>query len=162
MYGLDEKRKELLDFVEEVSNQEASVKPEEDRWSILEVLEHLYLMEQLIVYQINQALKQGDTQQATEKPIHKTTNRDYKVEAPEAVRPKGEFKTLEEAKEGLKKTREATLFLIHNKEEETLQNRVFPHPSFGDMHLEQWVEFIGWHELRHLDQMKEVKAHIHS
>ncbi|WLR47915.1 DinB family protein [Halobacillus litoralis] len=162
MYGLDEKRKELLDFVEEVSEQEASVKPEEDRWSILEVLEHLYLMEQLIVYQINQALKQGDTQQATEKPIHKTTNRDYKVEAPEAVRPKGEFKTLQEAKEGLKKTREATLFLIHNKEEETLQNRAFPHPAFGDMNLEQWVEFIGWHELRHLDQMKEVKALIHT
>ncbi|MBX0359297.1 DinB family protein [Halobacillus sp. Nhm2S1] len=162
MYGLDEKRKELLHFVEEVSDQEASVKPEEDRWSILEVLEHLYLMEQLIVYQINQALKQGDTQQATEKPIHKTTNRDYKVEAPEAVRPKGEFKTLDDAKEGLKKTREATLFLIHNKEEETLQNRVFPHPAFGDMNLEQWVEFIGWHELRHLDQMKEVKTHIHA
>ncbi|GEN53605.1 DinB family protein [Halobacillus faecis] len=162
MYGLDEKRKELLHFVEEVSEQEASVKPEEDRWSILEVLEHLYLMEQLIVYQINQALKQGDTQQATEKPIHKTTNRDYKVDAPEAVRPKGEFKTLDDAKEGLKKTREATLFLIHNKEEDTLQNRVFPHPAFGDMNLEQWVEFIGWHELRHLDQMKEVKAHIHA
>ncbi|MGR9047285.1 DinB family protein [Halobacillus faecis] len=162
MYGLDEKRKELLEFVEEVPEQEASVKPEEDRWSILEVLEHLYLMEQLIVYQINQALKQGDTQQATEKPIHKTTNRDYKVDAPEAVRPKGEFKTLQEAKEGLKKTREATLFLIHNKEEETLQNRAFPHPAFGDMNLEQWVEFIGWHELRHLDQMKEVKAHLHT
>lgn len=162
MYGLDEKRKELLDFVDQVPEQQASVKPEEDRWSILEVLEHLYLMEQLIVYQINQALKQGDTQQATEKPIHKTTNRDYKVEAPEAVRPKGEFKTLDQAKEGLKKTREATLFLIHNKEQETLQNRVFPHPAFGDMNLEQWVEFIGWHELRHLDQMKEVKAHIHT
>ncbi|MYL71481.1 DUF1569 domain-containing protein [Halobacillus litoralis] len=162
MYGLDEKRKELLDFVDQVPEQQASVKPEEDRWSILEVLEHLYLMEQLIVYQINQALKQGDTQQATEKPIHKTTNRDYKVEAPEAVRPKGEFTTLDQAKEGLKKTREATLFLIHNKEQETLQNRVFPHPAFGDMNLEQWVEFIGWHELRHLDQMKEVKAHIHT
>ncbi|MBN9656285.1 DinB family protein [Halobacillus sp. GSS1] len=162
MYGLDEKRKELLDFVDQVPEQQASVKPEEDRWSILEVLEHLYLMEQLIVYQINQALKQGDTQQATEKPIHKTTNRDYKVEAPEAVRPKGEFTTLEQAKEGLKKTREATFFLIHNKEQETLQNRVFPHPAFGDMNLEQWVEFIGWHELRHLDQMKEVKAHIHT
>ncbi|MEC3882312.1 DinB family protein [Halobacillus sp. HZG1] len=162
MYGLDEKRKELLDFVDQVPEQQASVKPEEDRWSILEVLEHLYLMEQLIVYQINQALKQGDTQQATEKPIHKTTNRDYKVEAPEAVRPKGEFTTLDQAKEGLKKTREATLFLIHNKEQETLQNRVFTHPAFGDMNLEQWVEFIGWHELRHLDQMKEVKAHIHT
>lgn len=162
MYGLDEKRNELLTFVDEIPEEEALVKPESGRWSILEVLEHLYLMEQLIVHQITQTLKQGDTQQASEKPIHRSTNRDYKVEAPESVRPKGEFTTLDEAKEGLKKSREATLFLIHNKDVETLRNRVFPHPSFGDMNLEQWIEFIGWHELRHLDQIKEIKAAIHS
>ncbi len=160
MYGLDEKRKQVLDFIEGISDQEAGKKPEEDRWSILEVLEHLYLMEQLVVYQINKALKHGDQQQAKLKPLNQTTNRDYKVEAPEAVQPKGEFQSLNDARDGLEKTREATMFLIHNKDEETLQNRVFPHPAFGDMNLEQWIEFIGWHELRHLDQMKEVKESI--
>ncbi|RWZ58099.1 DinB family protein [Halobacillus fulvus] len=157
MYGLDEKRQQVLDFVNEISEEDASWKPSEQEWSILEVLEHLFLMEQFIVHQINQAIKQGDTQQANTKPIHRTTNREYKVDAPESVQPKGEFQSLADAKSGLKKTREATLFLIHNKDQETLQNRVFPHPAFGDMNLEQWVEFIGWHELRHLDQMKEVK-----
>ncbi|MBA2176372.1 DinB family protein [Halobacillus locisalis] len=160
MYGLEEKRKQVLDFIEGVSDQEALKKPEEDRWSILEVLEHLYLMEQLVVYQINKAIKNGDQQQAKLKPLNRTTNRDYKVEAPEAVQPKGEFQSLDDARDGLAKTREATLFLIHNKDEETLQNRVFPHPAFGEMNLEQWIEFIGWHELRHLDQMKEVKESI--
>jgi uncharacterized damage-inducible protein DinB len=160
MYGLDEKRDEVISFVEGVSLEEAKKKTAEDQWSILEVLEHLYLMEQLVVYQIEQALKRGDQQQASDKPLHKTTNREYKVEAPESVRPRGEFQTLEDAKEGLKKTREATLFLVHNKEEETLKNRVFPHPAFGEMNLAQWIEFIGWHELRHLDQMKEVKAKL--
>ncbi|KHE68851.1 DinB family protein [Halobacillus sp. BBL2006] len=160
MYGLDEKRDEVLGFVEGVSLEEAKKKPAEDQWSILEVLEHLYLMEQLVVYQIEQALKRGDQQQAADKPLHKTTNREYKVEAPESVRPRGEFQTLEDAKEGLKKTREATLFLVHNKETETLKNRVFPHPAFGEMNLAQWIEFIGWHELRHLEQMKEVKAKL--
>ncbi|WP_226584788.1 DinB family protein [Halobacillus litoralis] len=158
MYGLEEKRKQLLDFVNEVPEEEAARKPQKDQWSILEVLEHLYLMEQLIVYQINQAIKQGDVQQTTEKPIHRSTNRDYKVEAPEVVRPKGEFQSIEGAKQGLEKTREATLFLIHNKDEETLKNRTFPHPAFGEMNLMQWIEFIGWHELRHLDQIKATKA----
>lgn len=157
MYGLDEKREQVLEFVDGVSEEEAVKKPSEGRWSILEVLEHLYLMEQLVVYQINRAIKEGDTQQVSKKPIENTTNRDYKVEAPEAVQPKGEFKSLQDAKDGLEKTREQTLFLIHNKDKETLQHRAFPHPAFGDMNLEQWVEFIGWHELRHLDQMKEVK-----
>ncbi|CDQ20518.1 DinB superfamily protein [Halobacillus karajensis] len=162
MYRLDEKRKELLHFIEEASDQEASVKPEETRWSILEVLEHLYLMEQMIIYQINQTLKQEDKQKAIEKPIHRATNREYKVEAPESVRPNSEFQILHDAAEGLKKTCEATLLHIHNKDEETLKKRVFPHPSFGDMDLKQWIEFIGWHELRHLDQLKEVKASLQS
>ncbi|MCA0971995.1 DinB family protein [Halobacillus litoralis] len=157
MYGLDEKRNQILDFVNNVSDEEAKKKPAEDRWSILEVLEHLYLMEQLVVYQINRAIKEGDIQETTSKPIHNTTDRGYKVEAPEAVQPNGEFTSIEKAKDGLEKTREATLFLIHNKDEETLKTRAFPHPAFGDMNLEQWIEFIGWHELRHLDQMKEVK-----
>lgn len=160
MYGLDEKRQQVLDFIDGISEETAKQKPSENQWSILNVLEHLYLMEQLVVYQINQAIKQGDQQQTTSKPLERTTNRDYKVEAPESVRPKDEFMSMEEAKKGLKKTREATLFLVHNKEEDTLQNRVFPHPSFGDMNLQQWVEFIGWHELRHLEQMKEIKNQL--
>ncbi|WP_181347810.1 DinB family protein [Thalassobacillus sp. CUG 92003] len=160
MYGLDEKRQELLDFVEELTNEEARIKPEENAWSILEVLEHLYLMEQLIVHQMSQAIKQGDKKNATSKPIHRATNRDYKVEAPGAVQPRGAFQALEDAKQGLKKSREATYFLIHNKDQDILQNRTVPHPAFGEMDLEQWTEFIGWHELRHLDQIKEIKANV--
>ncbi|MBN8235905.1 DinB family protein [Halobacillus kuroshimensis] len=156
MYGLDEKRKQLLEYAHSISDEKAARKPGEGKWSVLEILEHLYLMEQLVVYQIKQAIKQGDIQQTSEKPIHRTTERHYKVEAPESVRPEGTFQTIAEAEDGLKKTREATLFLIHNKDEETLKNRVFPHPAFGDMDLTQWIEFIGWHELRHLDQMKET------
>ncbi|MFC7061983.1 DinB family protein [Halobacillus seohaensis] len=156
MYGIEEKRKEVLSFINELSSEKAIQKPTPESWSILEVLEHLYLMEQLIDYQMGQALKEGNTQQASEKPLHKTTDRSYKVDAPKAVQPKGEFQTIDEAKDKLAKGRETTLFLAQNKEEETLRNYAFPHPSFGDLNLKQWVEFIGWHELRHLDQMKEI------
>ncbi|UOR13492.1 DinB family protein [Halobacillus amylolyticus] len=160
MYGLDDKRQEILGFIDGITNEQSQVKPDEESWSMLEVLEHLYLMEQLVIYQIGKALKEGDDQQVSEKPIHRTPDRSRKVAAPEAVQPKGEFKSLEDARSGLAKSREATMFLIHNKDEETLKNRAFPHPAFGDMNLVQWVEFIGWHELRHLDQMKEVKESI--
>ncbi|GGF25452.1 hypothetical protein GCM10010954_25450 [Halobacillus andaensis] len=160
MYGIEEKREEVITFMKEVPNDHARQKPAKESWSILEIAEHLYLMEQLISYQIGKQLKEGSTQETPEKPIHKTTNRDFKVEAPEVVQPKGEFSTIQEANDALAKSRETTLFLIHNKEEEVLEKYAFHHPSFGDMTLKQWVEFIGWHELRHLDQMKEVYASI--
>ncbi|MFG6149897.1 DinB family protein [Halobacillus sp. B23F22_1] len=160
MYGIEEKREDLITFLKEVPNDDAQQKPDKDSWSILEIAEHLYLMEQLISYQIGQQLEEGSPQETAEKPIHKTTNRDFKVEAPEVVQPKGEFNSVEELSDALAKSRETTLFLIHNKEKETLEKYAFPHPSFGDMSLKQWVEFIGWHELRHLDQMKEVYSSI--
>ncbi|MCP3030100.1 DinB family protein [Halobacillus sp. A1] len=160
MYGIEEKRNEVLTFIDGLNDEEAKKKPDSSSWSILEVLEHLNLMEQLVGYQIGEALKDGTPKDVSEKPLHKTTNRDYKVDAPEAVKPKGKFQSLEEAKDGLEKSREATLFLTHNKDEETLELYAFPHPSFGDLNLKQWVEFIGWHELRHLNQMKEIYQNI--
>ncbi|WP_237582634.1 DinB family protein [Pontibacillus yanchengensis] len=156
MYGLDEKRQEVLNFVDTLSNEKATTKPDQHTWSVVEVLEHLYLMENVVIKQIEHAIKNGEVKEVGEKPIHKTTIRTQKVDAPETVQPKGHFQTIEDAKQGLEQSREATLFLIHNKDQELLQHRTFPHPLFGDMNLEQWIEFIGWHELRHLEQMKEV------
>ncbi|WP_173917359.1 DinB family protein [Halobacillus sp. Marseille-Q1614] len=156
MYDIEEKRRKLFSFTDELTNEEANKKPEADKWSILEILEHLYLIEKSITYQISRTLENKEPNSAKEKPINRTLNREYKVEAPEELKPAGQFKTLNEAREALKKTREALLFLVHNKDEETLKEYSFPHPAFGDLSAAQWVEFIGWHELRHLDQMKET------
>ncbi|SIS77247.1 DinB family protein [Salimicrobium salexigens] len=160
MYGLEDKRKLIQDFISQVSEEDAGKKPSDNTWSILEILEHLYLMENFIIEQINDVIKNGTKESASPKPIERTTNRSHKVEAPEAVRPSGAFSSIQEAREALEKTREATMFLTHNKSGNTLQQYSFPHPSFGAMNLEQWVEFIGWHEMRHLEQMKEVQEQI--
>ncbi|WP_377348761.1 DinB family protein [Pontibacillus salicampi] len=160
MYGLEEKRKQILQFVDSISDETATRKPAEDRWSVLELLEHLYLMEKLVNNQIMHTLEHGYEKDTEEKPIHLTTNRTSKVDAPERVRPQGQFTSIEQAKDALEHSREETLFLIHNKGVELLQSRAFPHPSFGEMNLEQWIEFIGWHELRHLEQMQEVVEQV--
>ncbi|MCP3029141.1 DinB family protein [Halobacillus sp. A5] len=156
MYGIEEKREEVLSFIKEVPASQMNQRPTPASWSIIEITEHLFLMEQLISYQIGKAFEEGSPKETSEKPIHKTTNRDYKVDAPEAVQPKGQMKNGQEAIDALAKSREALLFLIHNKDEETLKKYAFPHPAFGDLNIKQWVEFIGWHEIRHLEQMKEV------
>ncbi|KGP91167.1 hypothetical protein N780_07970 [Pontibacillus chungwhensis BH030062] len=156
MYGLEEKRQQVLDYLNSLSDEQASQKPDENTWSVLEVAEHLYLMEGFIIQKIDKTIRGGERVETTKKPIHHTPDRSHKVDAPEGLKPKGDFKTIQDALEGLKRSREATLFLLHNKEEDTLQNYSFPHPVFGEMSLEQWAEFIGWHEIRHLEQMKEA------
>ncbi|KGX90734.1 hypothetical protein N781_06670 [Pontibacillus halophilus JSM 076056 = DSM 19796] len=160
MYGLDERREQVFQYVDELNDQVALAKPSLEEWSIMETLEHLYLMEKYIVGLINHAIQHGDVRQSEEKPLHRITDRSYKVQAPEQAVPNGEFTSLSEVKAAMERNREATMFLIHNKEAEVLQNRTFPHPAFGELNLEQWLEFLGWHELRHLDQMKDIQGKL--
>ncbi|WP_257349517.1 DinB family protein [Pseudalkalibacillus decolorationis] len=37
-----------------------------------------------------------------------------------------------------------------------LQKRSFAHPIFKEMQLAQWIEFIGYHERRHIKQIEEI------
>ncbi|MFD1020810.1 DinB family protein [Thalassobacillus hwangdonensis] len=157
MYELEEKRDQIFQFIDGLTDEQAATRPSEEEWSILETLEHLFLIEKSVVKGLNHVMKTGEQATAKSKPIHRTTDRSHKVEAPERLRPAGRFTTLSEAKDALVKSREATLFLVHNKDKATLEKYTMPHPAFGDMTLDQWVEFIGWHELRHLEQMKEVE-----
>lgn len=83
MYGLEEKRKILNEYIAELSDEKAKKKPSEDSWSMLEILEHLYLMEGFIAQKIDEVIKNSDVQTAESKPIERTTNRSHKVEAPE-------------------------------------------------------------------------------
>jgi hypothetical protein len=34
----------------------------------------------------------------------------------------------------------------------------FPHPFFGDMSAAEWLALIGWHESRHLEQIRRMIA----
>ncbi|MBM7553643.1 DinB family protein [Thalassobacillus pellis] len=156
MYGLDQRRQKVLNFLNEITDEQARMKPDKDNWSILELLEHLYLIERTVADRIKRAITEGEEKSVPEKPVHHTANRTLKMEAPESLRPKGLFQSVSEAKESLVESRESLELILINYEKATLKRRVMHHMAFGDLSLEQWVEFIGWHELRHLEQMKEV------
>ncbi|WP_085505447.1 DinB family protein [Thalassobacillus devorans] len=157
MYKIEEQRQQVIASMADLTDEEARKKPDEHTWSILETLEHLYLIEGWVTQQLKKSLAEEDVQEAKEKPIERTVDRSHKVEAPESLRPKGKFDSLDEALDSLSKSRDSLLFLLRNYEEEDFRKRAMPHPAFGKMNLLQWVEFIGYHELRHLEQMKEIK-----
>ena len=41
-----------------------------------------------------------------------------------------------------------------------LEAKGFNHPIFGLMSLKQWIPFVGYHEKRHILQIKEVKEKL--
>ncbi len=153
-------RDDLLTTVDGLSYEQLNKEIEPGRWTIMQVLDHLYLMERTIVKGMYQALDQKEMNPTTEKPIHLTSNRDHKVEAPPYTVPTKEPMSLEDMKKRLATSRRALEELESSVDEEKMLQHAFPHPIFGLISVKQWIPFIGFHEKRHLDQILELKEKL--
>ncbi|WP_100011331.1 DinB family protein [Lentibacillus sediminis] len=153
-------RGELLKEVNGLSDEVVNQKLAADQWSIKQVLEHLYLMEATVTRTIEKQLANGEATEAKEKPIERTVNRKTKVDAPEYLVPSEDFRTLEELKKKLAATHQGLSDLENRTNNQDLEAKTFPHPAFGDLSLKQWIPFVGYHEMRHTEQIKEVKVEL--
>lgn len=153
-------REELLNAVNGFSDEQLNAHPEEGRWSIIQVLDHLYLMERAITKSIADKLHSDERVPAADKPIELTVNREVKVEAPSYVVPSESFQTLQEVKDKLAESRAALVQLVDSADEKDLEEKSFPHPLFKDLSLKQWIPFVGLHEKRHLLQIEELKSKL--
>jgi len=99
-------------------------------------------------------------QPTEDKPFHLAVDRSRKVDAPAQVTPSNEKQTLEEMKSKLAESRAALIELEETASEDKLKQKSFPHPVFGLMDLKQWIDFIGYHEKRHQEQIEEIKTAI--
>jgi len=151
-------RDEVLASVSNLTDDQLNEGKEEGNWSIMQVLDHLYLMEHAIVHTISKQLVKGETKTTSEKPIQFTTDRSVKVDAPAFVIPPNEFTSLKEMNIKLSKSRELLNHVISSANPTLFEQRTYPHPVFGDLSLNQWIPFIGLHEKRHLAQIEELKA----
>ncbi len=153
-------RNELYKSVAPLSDEQLNQTIEENRWSIMQVMDHLYLMERTITKAIQSTLEKGDKQEVDNKPIHFTVDRSTKVDAPPMVKPSEEFISLAEMKEKLEQSRQELLRFLDGVKEDDLKEKAYPHPIFGMIRLDQWVPFIGYHEKRHLEQIEELKSRL--
>ena len=156
----EQARQQLLDEVNGLSDEDLNKKPAPDQWSIKQLLEHLYLMEATITKTIKKQLAFGEVVSTDEKPIEFTVRRGTKVDAPAYVFPSEEYSTLAALKEKLAATHKGLFEIANNTADEKLQEKAFPHPAFGQLNLKQWIPFVGYHEMRHIEQIREVKASL--
>ncbi|MFC7784123.1 MULTISPECIES: DinB family protein [unclassified Rossellomorea] len=157
---IEDIRSDLLNSVSDLTNDELNKRIEEGRWTIMQVLDHLYLMEKSLTKAIQTTLARGEEQEVSSKPIHYTVNRSTKVDAPPFVVPTEENLTLQEMKDKLEESRKDLLTFLDTTHKEALQKKAYPHPVFGLIRLDEWVPFIGYHEKRHLEQIEELKGKL--
>jgi len=141
------------------------VRPAAERWSIAEVIEHLARTEAgiaVLVRRSASALRaRAEEDAALAAPETARLDADLLVDrsrrlvAPDAVRPRGGL---------LFPAAWAALLDADRKLDDAmlsgnglpLDTIAHPHPALGPIDVYQWIAFIGLHELRHADQIREI------
>jgi hypothetical protein len=131
-------RLELLKAIDGVTDEEASFRPDDVEWSILEVLDHL-LASSAHVVGLVEALANG--RERSPGP----------VEAP----PNGTESTLDEMRGLLLKDSVAWAALPERLPEPPSFEVLARHPAFGRLHARAWYLFQRIHDLDHTDQIRK-------
>jgi len=157
---LDETRNNLLRATRNLSPTQLQYKPAPDRWSVAECLEHITMVENLVLGNINNALKEAA---GSPKPdmnddalVKTIADRSFRATAPERIVPAGRVahdRLVSEFEAARKRTSE---FVASTNV--PLRQYAFPHPRFGQLDCYQWVLLVAGHGDRHRQQIDEVVA----
>lgn len=162
---LEDAWKALRAAVDTVPGERRAQRPAEDRWSVNEILEHLWMVEKrfaaIISLRISEARAAGlGAEQSTRQPLPSNlqrmlNDRANRRTAPEAVQPTGTmdhdaaWAELERVRAGLRDTVAAADGLA-------LSTVTHNHPVFGTLNVYQLMDFIAGHEMRHAKQIKGI------
>ena len=166
---LDASRQTLREALAAIPPAARTMRPGLDRWSPVEIVEHLSLVETrfstVVGGKIADALAAGlepESQRREPLPERIRTmlaDRTGKRTAPEAAIPSG---GMDEgaAWAAADKARAAFRGAVLSADGRALGVVIHEHPFFGPLNVYQWVELIAAHEMRHVAQVREVAAHL--
>ena len=164
---LDTHRATLRAAVDSVPTSLRGTRPDTDRWSVAEVLEHLGIVEQRVTHTLGTQLtaaKAAGLGPETEMTsvlesfdVGRLLDRSKRFMSGEASRPKGALDAAE-AWDALERSRTGLRTLIAEADGFALGGITLPHPAFGPLDMYQWIAFLAGHDARHADQIREVGA----
>lgn len=160
---IQENKIELLNSFVNMNKEDLEFKPAENVWSVLEVLEHIFMINKAVLKVIVTPPIENHESSTYElfgenKLNHLiVTKRANKVPAPDFSNPTGRFASIQDAEQNLNSLIDKIVEHINNNkiEEETITVK---HPMLGEMTKVDWIHFMIAHTNRHLLQIEEVKS----
>ena len=161
---LERNRATLRAAVDDVPAPQRQTRPAPDRWSAAEVLEHLAIVEKRIAGRLSEAIaaaKANAAEPSTDiAPIDERfarllLNRRRRVTSAPASQPTGTLDVTAAWAE-LEVARASIIDLVHQSDGLALADPLVPHPVFGSLTFRQWIVFLGGHDARHADQIREI------
>lgn len=162
--ALHASRKLFLDAVDGLSEAQLRWKPDPNTWSVMEVAEHIVASEQYLSSMAQKALaspadpskKRPNPREMDAKILAGVTDRSQKAKAPEALVPKGRFRTIGELTSEFRSLRDRNIAFVRETNAD-LRSHFAPSP-LGDLDVLQWYIFMAGHTERHVAQIAELKA----
>lgn len=162
-------RRQVLALAEGVPRALWVHRPEPDRWSVLDNLEHLVLTERfccdLLENMLERARREGRVHR--QEPVRWVDARPLmldalgkKYTAPVWAEPRGRWDDQEVAAE-LASSRRRLEALLKALPRYDVERMIEPHPLYGwPLNAAQWVHFVGLHEHVHARQVGQLAARL--
>ena len=161
--GLEEKHQDLLRQLHSMSANTVGFKAGKDKWSVVEAIEHLVvveenLLEQLIKVDSAATLDPQDRSAKNFQIVIKVMERDIPVDVPdESMEPRGEF-SLEALLGRWQDVRRKTRTYIKGLASEDAAKLVYRHPFAGPLTLAETLRFVDVHFDNHVRHLETIKA----
>jgi hypothetical protein len=163
---LRDSQKEFLSYVEGVSEAQWKWKSAPDRWSVGETAEHIVLAESFLFDMAKKAMAtdpnpdwEARTKGKTELLERALPDRSHKVQAPEPITPEHLTLTREQVIARFRELRAKTIEFAETTQLPLKEHTTAgPFPVFDPLNAYQFLLYIPLHNIRHNQQLAEVKA----
>lgn len=164
---LEETRRGLAVSLENVSHKQSQFSPGNNRWTILQVAEHLAMAEDFLFGMLQKALaspqpvpdteKLADPSQKDNMVLKMVADRTQKAKAPDDLVPQGKFANRDEAMAAFAKSRERTTQFVRTTKLDLRRYKL--DTAMGPLDAHQWILLMVAHTERHIKQIEEVTQH---
>ena len=157
---LKDSRAEFHAAADGVSETQATMRPAEGRWSILDCVEHIVIAEGRFLGWLQNPLADPAPpmdKQKEAKLLLGVASREQRAQAPEPVRPTGRFATLAEALEQFDAARSNSIRFAESTGA-GLYSLAAKHVFFGPINGAEVMVLMAAHCRRHAAQIREIRA----
>lgn len=162
---LEDSRQLISVVLEGMSAEQSNFKPENKVWSATEVVEHLILIEDMLMGILKQAMENTkpvpdseplpDPAQMDAAILKSVPDRSQKAQAPAQAVPKGNYRDREEAYREFSARRLKTIEFVQKTKADLRRYRLQMPTGTVDAH--QWLLFLAAHTERHMHQIAAIK-----
>jgi uncharacterized damage-inducible protein DinB len=157
---LERGRQEFLAAVAGLNEAQAKARPDPERWSVLDCVEHVATVEERFLGWLEADKRVDEPRIDKEKEaglLARVSDRSNRAQAPEAVVPRGRFLTLAEALEQFNHRRTLSIQFAQDRYDD-LYYLAAEHARFGPLNGSEVMMLIVGHADRHKAQIREVRA----